>query len=115
MYAIRSYYVRGSGVQISLIEPGPIETRFRVHALVITSYSIHYTKLYDKNGIRLGERLLLQHKADYRDDSGMLRSDRRPAAGIMEVKRLYEDSAVLRSLNQYAPGNVQIGDLAVME
>jgi len=25
--------LRGSGVQISLIEPGPIETRFRVHAL----------------------------------------------------------------------------------
>jgi len=74
-----------------------------------------HINLGSKNGIRLGERLLLQHKADYRDDSGMLRSDRRPAAGIMEVKRLYEDSAVLRSLNQYAPGNVQIGDLAVME
>ncbi|GAA4496796.1 flagellar assembly protein T N-terminal domain-containing protein [Pseudaeromonas paramecii] len=74
-----------------------------------------HINLGSRNGIRLGERMLLQHKADYRDDSGMTRSDRRPAAGIMEVKRLYEDSAVLRTLNQYAPGNVQIGDLAVME
>lgn len=74
-----------------------------------------HINLGSRNGIRLGERLLLQHKADYRDDNGLPRSDRRPAAGIMEVKRLYEDSAVVRPLNQYAPGNVQIGDLAVIE
>lgn len=74
-----------------------------------------HINLGSNNGIRLGERLLLQHKADYRDDSGMTRSDRRPATGVMEVKRLYKDSAVLRSLSPYAPGNVQIGDLAVME
>ena len=58
MYAIRSYYGFPLGLKVAgrfrvgLYEPGGVPGR-RVYtgkilaALVITSYSIHYTKLYD--------------------------------------------------------------------
>ena len=54
MYAIRSYYVLAAAEPVSAqrlaeIVPGvrAAEVRELVSELVITSYSIHYTKLYD--------------------------------------------------------------------
>ena len=52
MYAIRSYYVRAANVKV-----GDLELRIGIahglgearKMLVITSYSIHYTKLYEYN------------------------------------------------------------------
>ena len=62
MYAIRSYYDRRrleeqaprtwqrmlSGRRLNLITPSPLD--IEIHDIVITSYSIHYTKLYESVG-----------------------------------------------------------------
>ena len=51
MYAIRSYYEPGH-----VLRPSPVAADFQTD--VITSYSIHYTKLYDgKLDLHPGERV----------------------------------------------------------
>ena len=50
MYAIRSYYVDNNILVLDAIKLEEYKTKSVINMLnVITSYSIHYTKLYDEN------------------------------------------------------------------
>ena len=35
--------------------------------------------------------------------------------GQREVKRVYDNNAIMMPLNRYAAGNIQINDLAILE
>ncbi len=74
-----------------------------------------HINLGKRNNIKNGDRFYIEQRADYNDNYGEDRTLRNPAMGTMEVKQVYDNNAVMRPLNRYAPGNIQVNDLAVME
>ena len=75
----------------------------------------YHINLGKRNGIKTGDHFYIEQRADFTDGFGRDRTIRNPTTGMMEVKRVYEDNAVMMPLNRYAPGNIQINDLAVLE
>ena len=75
----------------------------------------YHINLGKRNGIKTGDHFYIEQRADFTDGFGRDRTIRNPTTGVMEVKRVYEDNAVMMPLNRYAPGNIQINDLAVLE
>ena len=75
----------------------------------------YHINLGKRNGIKTGDHFYIEQRADFTDGFGRDRTIRNPTTGMMEVKRVYEDNAVMIPLNRYAPGNIQINDLAVLE
>ena len=99
MYAIRSYYEcpvrRGGGRNLlrrQADDPGQ-------PSLVITSYSIHYTKLYDQ-ALALSPDYVLAH---YRLGQAYMKLKRpqQAADSFREVLRLAPDSELARSVTEY--------------
>ena len=74
-----------------------------------------HINLGKRNGIKRGDHFYIEQRGDFTDGFGRQRTLRNPNTGMMEVKRVYEDNAVMMPLNRYAPGNIQINDLAVLE
>lgn len=74
-----------------------------------------HINLGKRNGIKIGERFHIEQKASYTDESGQERTVRNPTLGEMEVRKVYENNAIMSPLRGYAPGNIQINDLAVLE
>ena len=67
MYAIRSYYAaltatRRSGLAVLSQQQQPENNDLQIMQLVITSYSIHYTKLYEPENIRSQLHEMLRDK-----------------------------------------------------
>ena len=75
----------------------------------------YHINLGKRHGIKSGERFYIEHKANFTDGYGRERTVRNPAMGQMEVKRVYDNNAIMMPLNRYAAGNIQINDLAILE
>jgi hypothetical protein len=75
----------------------------------------YHINLGKRHGIKVGERFYIEQKANFTDGYGRERTVRNPATGQMEVKRVYDNNAIMMPLNRYAAGNIQINDLAVLE
>ncbi len=75
----------------------------------------YHINLGKSNGLKVGDRFRILHKADFTDTYGQEHPLRNEAAGIMEVKKVYPENAVMRPLSQYAAGNIQVNDLAELE
>jgi hypothetical protein len=75
----------------------------------------YHINLGKRHGIKTGERFYIEHKANFTDGYGRERTVRNPAMGQMEVKRVYDNNAIMMPLNRYAAGNIQINDLAILE
>lgn len=74
-----------------------------------------HINLGKKNGLKIGDRMHLMHRADFTDSYGQPHPDRNSALGTLEVKAVYPENAILSTTSQYMPGNVQVGDIAVLE
>lgn len=75
----------------------------------------YHINLGKTNGLKVGDRFRILHKADFTDVNGQEHALRNAAAGTMEVTKVYPENAVLRPLSQYAAGNIQVSDLAELE
>ncbi|MDD2343608.1 MAG: FlgT C-terminal domain-containing protein, partial [Tolumonas sp.] len=75
----------------------------------------YHINLGKNNGLKVGDRFRILHKADFTDPDGREHPLRNAASGTMEVSKVYAENAVLRPLSQYAPGNIQVSDLAELE
>ncbi len=75
----------------------------------------YHINLGKMNGLKIGDRFRILHKADYQDEYGATHTLRNAASGLMEVKKVYAENAVLRPLSQYVAGNIQLSDLAELE
>ncbi len=75
----------------------------------------YHINLGKTNGLKVGDRFRILHKADFTDVNGQDHALRNAAAGTMEVTKVYPENAVLRPLSQYAAGNIQVSDLAELE
>lgn len=75
----------------------------------------YHINLGKMNGLKVGDRFRILHKADYQDEYGSMHTLRNAASGLMEVKKVYDKNAVLRPLSQYVAGNIQLSDLAELE
>ena len=75
----------------------------------------YHINLGKTNGLKVGDRFRILHKADFTDANGQAHPLRNAAAGMMEVSKVYPENAVLRPLSQYAAGNIQVNDLAELE
>ena len=75
----------------------------------------YHINLGKRNGIKTGDRFYIEQRADFNDNYGENRTLRNPTTGAMEVKKVYDNNAVMMPMNRYAPGNIQVNDLAVME
>ncbi|WP_024873239.1 flagella assembly protein FlgT [Tolumonas lignilytica] len=75
----------------------------------------YHINLGKTNGLKVGDRFHILHKADFTDTDGQEHPLRNAASGTMEVSKVYAENAVLRPLSQYAPGNIQVNDLAELE
>ncbi len=75
----------------------------------------YHINLGKVNGLKVGDRFRILHKADYQDEYGATHTLRNAADGLMEVKKVYAENAVLRPLSQYVAGNIQLSDLAELE
>ncbi len=75
----------------------------------------YHINLGKNNGLKVGDRFRILHKADFTDTYGQEHPLRNEASGVMEVKKVYPENAVIRPLSQYAAGNIQVNDLAELE
>jgi hypothetical protein len=75
----------------------------------------YHINLGRKNGLKVGDRLRILHKADYADSYGQPHPARNAALGSMEVREVYPENAIITPISQYAAGNIQINDIAVLE
>lgn len=75
----------------------------------------YHINLGKTNGLKVGDRFRILHKADFTDVNGQEHALRNAAAGTMEVTKVYPENAVLHPLSQYAAGNIQVSDLAELE
>lgn len=75
----------------------------------------YHINLGRKNGLKIGDRLRILHKADYADSYGQPHPARNAALGSMEVREVYPENAIMTPASQYAAGNIQINDIAVLE
>lgn len=75
----------------------------------------YHINLGKRHGIKVGDRFYIEQKANFDDEQGHERIVRNPTTGSMEVKRVYENNAIMMPTNGYAPANIQPNDLAVLE
>ncbi|MCK5820173.1 MAG: flagellar assembly protein T N-terminal domain-containing protein [Psychromonas sp.] len=71
--------------------------------------------LGSRNGLTKGKVLTLSYSSNYKDQFGIERKSEHQYEGAMKVIELHKTSAVLRTLNNYPLGNIQINDLALVK
>ena len=75
----------------------------------------YHINLGKRHGIKAGDRFYIEQKANFTDGSGRERTVRNPTMSVMEVKRVYDHNAIMMPTSHYAPGNIQLNDLAILE
>lgn len=65
-----------------------------------------------RNGIKKGNLLSLSYSSNYKDQFGIERNSESQSQDAMKVINVYETSAILRTVDNYPLGNIQINDLA---
>ncbi len=68
--------------------------------------------LGSSNGLTKDKVLTLSYSSNYKDQFGIERKSEHQYEGAMKVIELHKTSAILRTLNDYPLGNIQINDLA---
>lgn len=75
----------------------------------------YHINLGKRHGIKVGDRFYIEQKANFNDEQGHERIIRNPTMTSMEVKRVYNNNAILMPGSRYAPANIQPNDLAILE
>ena len=68
--------------------------------------------LGSRNGLTNGKVLTLAYSSNYKDQFGIERKSEHKYQGAMKIIELHKNSAILRTLDNYPLGNIQINDLA---
>ncbi|WP_234418517.1 flagellar assembly protein T N-terminal domain-containing protein [Dongshaea marina] len=68
-----------------------------------------------RHGLKVGDKLRINHQASFIDQSGLFRDLQRPIRAQMEVAHLQEYSATLVPVNKYPATNIQIRDLTLID
>lgn len=68
--------------------------------------------LGSQNGLTKGKVITLAYSSNYKDQFGIERKSEHQYQGAMKVIELHKTSAILRTLDNYPLGNIQINDLA---
>ena len=77
----------------------------------VNGNSVHIN-LGSRNGLTEGKVLTLAYSSNYKDQFGIERKSEHQYQGAMKVIELHKTSAILRTLDNYPLGNIQINDLA---